>query len=98
MEKTAEDERSDMSGPAARGDSQASADVARALADPAVRRRVVRMCARAARSAAEADDLAQEVLLEAWRHRGKVTDPTGLERWLAGVTRIVLLRARSARE
>jgi RNA polymerase sigma factor (sigma-70 family) len=47
-----------------------------------------------------AEDLAQETLLEAWRHRHKLRDASGADRWLAAVARNVCLRwrRRSGRE
>jgi RNA polymerase sigma factor (sigma-70 family) len=62
----------------------------------AQRPRLVRLCARLSGDPAVAEDLAQETLLEAWRHADKLTDPSGAERWLAAVARNVCLRWRRA--
>jgi RNA polymerase sigma factor (sigma-70 family) len=61
------------------------------------RRRVVRLCAAITRDGASAEDLAQETLLEAWRCRHKLHDPTGADRWLAAIARNVCLRWARAR-
>src|SRR3712207_7136587 len=39
-----------------------------------------------------AEDLAQETLLEAWRHADKLHDPTGTVPWLWAIARNVCLR------
>lgn len=61
--------------------------------DESARQRLVRLCARLSGSATAADDLVQETLLEAWRHRSRLTDPTGADRWLAAIARHVCRRA-----
>lgn len=58
----------------------------------AERRRLVRLCAAITRDRDAAEDLAQETLLEAWRHRYKLHDPAGADRWLAAIARNVCLR------
>jgi RNA polymerase sigma-70 factor (ECF subfamily) len=64
--------------------------------DDATRRRLVRLCGSITGDRGAAEDLAQETLLEAWRHRRKLTDPSGADRWLAAIARNVCLRwARS---
>ena len=56
------------------------------------RARLVRLCAAISGDSEIAEDLAQETLLEAWRHRHKLTDTHGTERWLAAIARNVCLR------
>ena len=58
----------------------------------AERARLVRLCAVLSGDAEAAEDLAQETLLEAWRHRHKVTDAHGADRWLTAIARNVCLR------
>jgi hypothetical protein len=58
----------------------------------AQRRRLVRLCASLSGDRDAAEDLAQETLLEAWRNAGKLTDPAGVDRWLAAVARNVCKR------
>lgn len=59
---------------------------------PVQRARLVRLCAHLTGSAADADDLAQETLLEAWRSLGKLHDMEGLDAWLTAIARNVCLR------
>lgn len=61
------------------------------------RARVVRLCARLSGDRNAAEDLAQETLLEAWRSRHKLHDPSGADRWLAVIARHVCLRWLRAR-
>ncbi|HJU36894.1 MAG TPA: sigma-70 family RNA polymerase sigma factor [Gaiellaceae bacterium] len=56
------------------------------------RARLVRLCAAISGDSEVAEDLAQETLLEAWRHRHKLTDARGGDRWLAAIARNVCLR------
>lgn len=56
------------------------------------RARLVRLCAALSGDRDAAEDLAQETLLEAWRHRHKLTDTGGTDRWLAAIARNVCLR------
>jgi DNA-directed RNA polymerase specialized sigma24 family protein len=58
---------------------------------------LVRLCARLAGNGAVAEDLAQEVLFDAWRNAHKLTDPSGHRRWLAAIAQNVYLRWRSSR-
>ena len=58
----------------------------------AERARLVRLCAVLSGDREAAEDLAQETLLEAWRHRHKLTDPHGADRWLTAIARNVCLR------
>ncbi len=58
----------------------------------AERRGLVRLCARLTGDADAAEDLAQEALLEAWRHAAALRDPRMRAQWLAGIARHVCLR------
>jgi RNA polymerase sigma-70 factor (ECF subfamily) len=58
------------------------------------RHRLVRLCAVLTGDPAAADDLAQETLLEAWRIRDRLTDPTGRRAWLDAIARNVCHRWR----
>ena len=51
----------------------------------AERHRLVSLCARLSGSMDAAEDLAQETLIEAWRHREKVYDPQGYSKWLSAI-------------
>lgn len=64
------------------------------LEDAAARERagLVRLCARLSGDADAAEDLAQETLLEAWRHEHKLRDRGKRQQWLAGIARNVCLR------
>jgi RNA polymerase sigma-70 factor (ECF subfamily) len=64
---------------------------------PGEHARLVRLCAAIVRDATAAEDLAQETLLEAWRHRDKLVDPTGANRWLNAIARNVCRRWLSSR-
>lgn len=59
---------------------------------PGERGRLVRLCARLSGDPAAAEDLAQETLLEAWRHAARLTDPGGRDAWLAAIARNVCRR------
>jgi RNA polymerase sigma-70 factor (ECF subfamily) len=56
------------------------------------RLRLVKLCARLTGDASVAEDLAQEALLEAWRHRHNLREPDRFSPWLSGVARNVCLR------
>ena len=56
------------------------------------RRRLVRLCAVLTGDHAVAEDLAQETLLEAWRHRDRLREPSGADRWLSAIARNVCHR------
>ena len=56
------------------------------------RRRLVRLCAVLTGDHAVAEDLAQETLLEAWRHRDRLREPSGADRWLTAIARNVCHR------
>ena len=58
------------------------------------RRRLVRLCALLTGDPAAADDLAQDTLLEAWRIRDRLTDPSGRRAWLDAIARNVCHRWR----
>jgi RNA polymerase sigma factor (sigma-70 family) len=68
-----------------------TADIDRLLSR-AQRASLVRLCTTVSGSSDAAEDLVQETLLEAWRHRDKLTDPTGADRWLAAIARNVCRR------
>lgn len=61
------------------------------------RTRLVRLCTRLTGNPGVAEDLAQETLLEAWRHRQKLgaadrSNPEARAKWLAAIARNVCLR------
>jgi RNA polymerase sigma-70 factor (ECF subfamily) len=58
----------------------------------AERARLVRLCAALTGDAEAAEDLAQEALVEAWRHRDRLLDRDGLSAWLSAIARNVCLR------
>jgi RNA polymerase sigma-70 factor (ECF subfamily) len=58
----------------------------------AERSRLIRLCTALIGNAEAAEDLAQEALIEAWRHRGKLRDDDGLSAWLSAIARNVCLR------
>lgn len=63
----------------------------------AERARLVGLCARLTGNPDAAEDLAQETLIEAWRHRQRLHDPQGYAPWLSAIARNVCLRwARSS--
>jgi RNA polymerase sigma factor (sigma-70 family) len=66
----------------------------------AERPRLVRLCARISGDLDAAEDLAQETLVEAWRHQQRLRDPGGYAPWLSAIARNVSLRwaRRSSRE
>lgn len=59
---------------------------------PQERARLVRFCAHLCGDADAAEDLAQETLIEAWRHADRLYDPQGYDRWLSAIARNVCLR------
>jgi RNA polymerase sigma-70 factor (ECF subfamily) len=67
------------------------------LALPAERVQLVRLCACLTGNSDAAEDLAQETLVEAWRHAHKLHDPNGRDRWLAAIARNVCHRWLRAR-
>jgi len=58
---------------------------------------LVRLCASVTGDYTAAEDLAQETLVEAWRQRQKVYDPSGIRPWLAAIARNVCRRWWQAR-
>jgi RNA polymerase sigma-70 factor (ECF subfamily) len=54
--------------------------------------RLVRLCAYFTGDRDAAEDLAQETLIEAWRHQNRVYDSQGYASWLAAIARNVSLR------
>lgn len=56
------------------------------------RTRLVRLCATITGSSEAAEDLAQETLLEAWRHDDWLNDPAKYSQWLSGIARNICLR------
>lgn len=52
---------------------------------PAERDRLVRLCARMSGSLDAAEDLAQETLIEAWRHEERLYNPQGYSKWLSAI-------------
>src|SRR5690349_25041174 len=54
--------------------------------------RLVRLCARLSGDRDSAEDLAQETLLEAWRHKERLHDPRGYSAWLSAIASNVSLR------
>jgi RNA polymerase sigma-70 factor (ECF subfamily) len=63
---------------------------------PSERARLVRFCAYLSGSRDTAEDLAQETLIEAWRHRNRLHDPGGHRQWLSAIARNVCMRWRRA--
>jgi RNA polymerase sigma factor (sigma-70 family) len=59
--------------------------------------RLVRLCTQLTGSSEDAEDLAQETLYEAWRHRDQLHDPQGQTRWHNAIARNVCLRWRKLR-
>src|SRR3954447_25225961 len=55
------------------------------------RPRLVRLCARLSGSNEAAEDLAQEVLLVAWRHAARLHAPEDCGAWLSGIARNICL-------
>src|SRR5579872_1101343 len=58
------------------------------------RPRLVRLCAYLSGDADAAEDLAQESLLEAWRHAETLRDQAAWDAWVAGIARNVCRRWR----
>jgi RNA polymerase sigma-70 factor (ECF subfamily) len=63
---------------------------------PTERARLVRFCGHLSGSRDAAEDLAQETLIEAWRHRDRLYDPQGHQQWLSAIARNVCMRWRRA--
>lgn len=60
--------------------------------DAAERQRLVKLCAHLTGRPDTAEDLAQETLLEAWRHEQQLRDPDRRPEWLSGISRNVCRR------
>ena len=58
----------------------------------AERQRLVRLCGQLSGSVDSAEDLAQQVLLEAWLHEENLRDPNRRSEWLNGISRNVCRR------
>jgi RNA polymerase sigma-70 factor (ECF subfamily) len=54
--------------------------------------RLVRLCAHLSGDRDSAEDLAQETLLEAWRHKDRLHDPRGYSAWLSAIASNVSMR------
>jgi RNA polymerase sigma factor (sigma-70 family) len=63
----------------------------------AERRRLERLCATITGDPSAAEDLAQQTLLEAWRIRHRLVDPSGSSAWLDAIARHVCRRWRTRR-
>lgn len=63
----------------------------------AERPRLLRLCAYLTGEPDAAEDLAQETLIEAWRHLDQLRDPQALPAWLSGIARNVSARRLRAR-
>ncbi len=59
---------------------------------PVERARLVRLCTTITGNGDVAEDLAQETLLEAWRHLHELREPERRAQWLSGIARNVCLR------
>ncbi len=59
---------------------------------PFERARLVHLCAYLSGNVDVAEDLAQETLFEAWRHREKLRDPRGYTQWLSAIAHNVCRR------
>lgn len=53
---------------------------------------LVRLCTYLTGNTDDADDVAQETLIEAWRNRHKLVDPSGIRPWLSAIARNCHLR------
>jgi RNA polymerase sigma factor (sigma-70 family) len=85
------------------GDSPESPDLgdrnrALAAALSQERDRIVRFCARFTGSPDSAEDLAQETLIEAWRHAYKLRTLEGVTSWTLAIARNVCLRWRQRQQ
>lgn len=58
------------------------------------RPRIVRLCTYWLGDATHAEDAAQEVLIEAWRHSEQLRDPHAFRGWLSGIAQNVCARRR----
>jgi RNA polymerase sigma factor (sigma-70 family) len=62
------------------------------------RARLIRLCTRMTGRSDVAEDLAQETLLQAWKHLHTLRDPQRFSSWLAGIARNLCLRWQRAQE
>jgi RNA polymerase sigma-70 factor (ECF subfamily) len=62
------------------------------------RARLIQLCTRMTGRSDVAEDLAQETLLEAWRHLHSLRDPQRFSSWLDGIARNLCLRWKRAQE
>ncbi len=62
------------------------------VVSPEERTAILRLCARFTGDVDTAEDLAQETLLEAWRHGNGLRNPDARTAWLRGIARNVCLR------
>ena len=62
------------------------------------RGRILRFCARYTGSSDAAEDLAQETLIEAWRHADRLQSQDGITFWLTAIARNVCLRWRERQQ
>ncbi len=69
-----------------------SIDIISSFVSQQERIRLVRLCATITGNVDAAEDLAQETLLEAWRHLHELRDPEKQSQWLSGIARNVCLR------
>jgi len=60
------------------------------------RAHLIRLCTRMTGKSDVAEDLAQETLLEAWKHLHTLRDPQRFSSWLAGIARNLCLRWKRA--
>ncbi len=74
----------------------AEKDLTLATLIEAQRPRIVNLCAYLTGCREAAEDLAQETLVEAWRSRNRLADPSGADRWLSVVTRNICRRWQRA--
>lgn len=66
------------------------------IAVPALRERLVRRARALGVGPQEAEDLAQDALYEAWRHRDRIYDSSGVDAWLGAIFHNVWLRFRQS--
>jgi RNA polymerase sigma-70 factor (ECF subfamily) len=67
------------------------------FAQPQIRRDCLRIARRFATDTQEADDIAQEAMIRAWRHRSSLRDRDQLKPWLARIVRNEAFRMSSRR-
>ncbi|GHP01015.1 hypothetical protein KSF_110620 [Reticulibacter mediterranei] len=77
--------------------SKQTMEISDAFVSPEERVRLLRYCSNVAKNGDVAEDLVQETLLEAWRHRHALRDVERREAWLFGIARNVCLRWQRSR-